>query len=308
MASDKVEHILLSEVNVNPSWNVRSGNWTDDEGTPDREGEPSNTGFKGLLESIKAQGQITPVDVRPSTGKWGKKPYDLVTGYRRFEALSRIAAEAKNKEAFVRAIVKDMTDLEARERNLLENTARDDLKGPDLAFGVFDLLQLSNNAATQEEIAKKVNKSQPYIGKLLTIMKDIKPAITKQWRDSKQIVPVNDMYMKVSKVDKDRQQEVFNSLLKASETKKPGKKGWLDAAKKRAKAIGEFLGMLERKGLIDTENLVFEESIRDCFKFKKDATEKQCAAIAAAATKAFDEAKANTEADKADEDDDDSDE
>lgn len=88
-------------------YSSRSSEWTGD--VPDQE----------LLASIRGLGLIQDVIVRPTENK--KKPYSIVAGYRRYQAMLK----AKEKE--VPCKVLELDDLEALKTSLGENLGRKDL-------------------------------------------------------------------------------------------------------------------------------------------------------------------------------------
>lgn len=87
--------------------------------------------FKSLVESIRANGILQPLLVRPIDNK-----YLLVAGERRWRA----AREVGLRE--VPVYIREMGDEEATECALLENLQREDLNAMDETEGVLDLLSL----------------------------------------------------------------------------------------------------------------------------------------------------------------------
>src|SRR5690554_5429584 len=86
-----------------------------------------------LAESIKTQGIMQPVLVRPLKGR-GAKKYEIVAGERRFRA----AGIAGLKE--VPVLIRDVTDDNAAIMALIENVQREDLNPLEEAKGVKRLL------------------------------------------------------------------------------------------------------------------------------------------------------------------------
>ena len=283
---EKVIQISLKDIIADLNWNSRSGDMTGDTS------EETNS-FKELVASIKDSGGINKdaVKVRPK-GNTGK--FALVAGFRRYAAIKAIAEEQGNKEPVIRALIEDMDELSARQENVRENVARASLKGADLAWS---LLEIHNQflakkvEPTDIMITNSVGMNQSYGNKLLNIAKKVKPAIFKQWRESKLPLTVPEM-LAVSKVDAARQQEEYDSLCKkkAPKSGKDKTKIYIDSMKKKAAKIGYLLGSLEREDLINTDNLEFENHITHLVSFKKDATPKQIETVALAAEKAYNEA------------------
>ncbi|MBC7881447.1 MAG: ParB/RepB/Spo0J family partition protein [Anaerolineae bacterium] len=87
--------------------------------------------FKSLVESVRVNGILQPLLVRPIDNK-----YLLVAGERRWRA----ALEVGLRE--VPVYIREMGDEEATECALLENLQREDLNAMDETEGVLDLLSL----------------------------------------------------------------------------------------------------------------------------------------------------------------------
>ena len=298
---EKIVLVPLKDIFADLAWNSRSGDFAGDT----KEEENS---FKELIASIKDSGGVNKdaVKLRPK-GNAGK--YALVAGFRRYFAIKAIAEEQGNKEPVIRALVEDLDELTARQENVRENVARASLKGADLAWS---LLEIRNQylakkvEPTDIMITNSVGMNQSYGNKLLRIATGVKPAIFKAWRESKLPLTIPEM-LAVSKVDPQRQQEEYDSLMKKKgpKTGKDKTKAYIDSMKKKAAKLGYLLGSLEREGLINTDNLSFENHTVHLVKFKKDATPKQIEQVATAAEKAYNEAMAaepNSEADDADDD------
>jgi ParB family chromosome partitioning protein len=121
-----------------------------------------------LADNIKQHGVIEPVLVRPLTnGKAGT--YELVFGARRYRA-SKLA----NRET-IPATVRELTDAECLELQLIENVQRADTHELDEAQGYAELLSLQPNN-TVETIATKVAKSPTYVNGRLQLLKLINEA------------------------------------------------------------------------------------------------------------------------------------
>jgi ParB/RepB/Spo0J family partition protein len=251
---DNIVNIKLSDIKVDPNWNSRSQHDLISKGTNDDD----YTGIEGLIESIKANGQDTPVDVVKNTSG-GKQPFFLVAGFRRYEAIRRIADAQKNLDtATIRAVVKELNPLEMRLLNLRENTARDNLKGADLAKGIEDLMAL-NPKLTQTEIGLALNRSQPYVGKLIKINSSISKDIRDHWRNTPgNPVTVGEMYTIAGKDPKEHK-AVYDASFKPAEgqEKKPG--DWVNGAKRKAEQLGTLFGNLSRLHQIDFDSCLEDD-------------------------------------------------
>jgi ParB/RepB/Spo0J family partition protein len=110
------------------------------------------TALAELAESIKAQGVIAPITVRPHAGQPGK--FELVAGERRYRA-SKLA-----EQVTIPAVIRSLTDREFLEVQLLENLQRVDVRPADEA-SAFSKLLGSNFSA--EEIAQRVGKPVKFV-------------------------------------------------------------------------------------------------------------------------------------------------
>jgi ParB family chromosome partitioning protein len=116
-----------------------------------------------LAESIKSQGVIQPVLVRPLTG--GR--YEIIAGERRFRA----AALAGLTELPV--LVKDVPDESAAVMALIENIQREDLNPLEEAQGLQRLTQ--EFGLTHELAAKAVGRSRSAASNLLRLLSLAEP-------------------------------------------------------------------------------------------------------------------------------------
>ena len=110
-----------------------------------------------LASSIREYGVLQPVIVRLVDGK-----YQLVSGERRFRA-----SQLAQKET-VPALLRQLNDREVAEMALIENLQREDLNYFEEAEGYARLIQ--EFQITQEEVAKKMGKSQSTIANKLRLL------------------------------------------------------------------------------------------------------------------------------------------
>lgn len=111
-----------------------------------------------LAASIKEHGVIQPVVLRKAS-----KGYELVAGERRWRA----ARLAGLKE--VPAIVKELTEEQNMLFAIIENLQREDLNPIEEAEGLNSMIKAYG--LTQEQVAKSVGKSRPYITNALRLLK-----------------------------------------------------------------------------------------------------------------------------------------
>ncbi|BDR58997.1 ParB/RepB/Spo0J family partition protein [Xylocopilactobacillus apicola] len=113
--------------------------------------------LKELADSIAQSGVFQPVIV-----KKGVNGYELIAGERRFRA-SKLAGKT-----LIPAIVRDYTDEQVLEITVLENLQREDLSPIEEGQAFVTLIKKLN--LTQDEVAKKVGKSRPYITNYIRLL------------------------------------------------------------------------------------------------------------------------------------------
>lgn len=131
-----------------------------------------------LAESIKAQGVLQPLLVRP-IGTPQEQKYEIVAGERRFRA-SKIAGLRE-----IPVIIKELTDEQAALVALIENLQREDLNPMEEAQGLLELAQKFN--LRQEDIAAKIGKSRSMVANTLRLMQ--LPECIRQDIAKKQMTP-----------------------------------------------------------------------------------------------------------------------
>lgn len=114
--------------------------------------------LKDLAASIKEHGVIQPIIVR----KLGED-YEIVAGERRYRA--SLLSEMKS----IPAIVKDLDDFERENLALIENVQREDLNPFEEAVAYKNLIDRYN--LTQDELAKGIGKSRPYISNTVRLLR-----------------------------------------------------------------------------------------------------------------------------------------
>ncbi len=126
----------------------------------------------GLTESVRQKGVVEPILVRPQAGAEAGF-YEIVFGARRFRA-SRAAGRAD-----VPALVRELSDMEVVELQVIENLQRADVHPLEEAEGYEQLLESKERKYSVDEIAAKVGKSKAYIYgrmKLLALSKEAREA------------------------------------------------------------------------------------------------------------------------------------
>lgn len=111
-----------------------------------------------LTESIEEFGILQPVSVRKVRGG-----YELVAGERRFRAAQNAGLDS------IPAIILNVDEKKSALLALLENLQRDDLSFFEIAESYQSLIK--TQGMTQEEIAKKLGKSQSNIANKLRLLR-----------------------------------------------------------------------------------------------------------------------------------------
>lgn len=123
---------------------------------PRRDFDPGT--LKELAASIKAQGLLQPVTVRPC----GNGRYELVMGERRLRATRDLGWTT------IRAIVREVDDKQLLELSLVENLLRADLNDIEVAEA---LRQLQNKYGyTTTQLAEVTGKSRPAVSNTLRLL------------------------------------------------------------------------------------------------------------------------------------------
>jgi len=132
-----------------------------------------------LAGSLKRHGQIAPIVARPhpaGTPDWlaqqGRPLYEIVAGERRWRAAGLAAM------THVMVMVRDMTDFEVIEVQVIENLQREDLDPLDEANGYRALLSKGNTLqgyGSVDELAARIGKSRRYVYNRLKLI-DLCPA------------------------------------------------------------------------------------------------------------------------------------
>ena len=114
-------------------------------------------GLEELAQSLRDEGQLTPVLVRPNGDG-----YELVSGERRWRAAKLAGLEV------LRAEVRELTDELAYRLSLIENVARANLTPIEEAQAFRKLI---DDGKTQAEVGGLVGKSQQYVADRLALLR-----------------------------------------------------------------------------------------------------------------------------------------
>jgi len=149
----KIQNIAINSIITNPSQPRKSF---------------SDNSIAELAQSIKENGLIQPIVVRPYSGG-----YMLIAGERRFRAVKLL------QETEIPCIIVQAGDSESDNLSLIENIQRLDLSPMEEALAYQSLLE--NQKITQEQLAQKIGKSQSSIAnklRLLQLIPEVKEAIS----------------------------------------------------------------------------------------------------------------------------------
>ena len=125
----------------------------------------------GLADSIRAQGLIQPIVVRPRL----EGGYELIAGERRWRAAREAGIDT------IPAVVREADDRETLLLGLVENVAREDLSPVDEARAYA--LLLDEFGLSLGEVAERVGKSKPTVSnrvRLLELPDDVLAMINRQ--------------------------------------------------------------------------------------------------------------------------------
>lgn len=125
--------------------------------------EMDNEALEELASSIKAQGVMQPIVVRPVQNPSNEKVrYEIVAGERRWRATQLAGLDT------IPAVVRDVTDDAAIAMALIENIQRENLNPIEEAFALQRLKD--EYELTHQEVADAVGKSRVTVTNLLRLM------------------------------------------------------------------------------------------------------------------------------------------
>ena len=114
--------------------------------------------LKELSSSIKNQGLIQPIIVKPTTDN----QYQIIAGERRWRASQLIGAHE------IDCIVKDLDDTSVLEAALIENIQREDLNVIEEASAYKGLINI--RGINNESLAKLIGKSSSHVSNILRLL------------------------------------------------------------------------------------------------------------------------------------------
>ena len=123
-----------------------------------------------LAESIKAQGIMQPILVRPLAGEGGAGRYEIIAGERRYRAAKLAGLDS------VPVLVRDVPNEAAAAMALIENIQREDLNPLEEAQGLSRLVK--EFGLTHEQAAQAVGRSRSAASNLLRLLNLADPVQT----------------------------------------------------------------------------------------------------------------------------------
>jgi ParB family chromosome partitioning protein len=126
-----------------------------------------DSALKELAASIRSQGVLSPLLVRPLT----ERSFEIVAGARRYRAAQLAEAET------VPVRIVNLTDAEALEAQLIENLQRRDVHPLEEAQGFRALLNLDEPKYSIEQISTKTGKSAAYCAQRIKLT-ELSAAVT----------------------------------------------------------------------------------------------------------------------------------
>ena len=206
------------------------------------------TKLEELSNSIKKNGVIQPIAVRPNKNEPGK--YEIVAGERRWLA----AQKAGLHEIPVNIL--DLSDVESLEVAIVENIQRDDLNPVEEARGYKRLSEEFNY--DHESISKLMSKSRSHVSntlRLLTLPKDVIAMLEEGTLSSGQARPliglINPSSIAEEIVAKNYSARKVEYLVKSKKNNKPKDKKYdvnvLKAQERIEKTLGLKVNILNKK-------------------------------------------------------------
>jgi ParB family chromosome partitioning protein len=170
--------------------------------------------LKELADTIRTNGVLSPLLVRPKN----ERSFEIVFGARRYRAAQ--IAEA----ATVPVRIKNMTDAEVLEAQLIENLQRRDVHPMEEAQGFKALLDLEEPKYSIEQIGAKTGKSPSYIAARLKLV-ELTPLVTEAFYAEE--IGVGHALL-LAKLPADRQEEALKECFREE---------WSGSADRKAKRI-----------------------------------------------------------------------
>ncbi len=128
-----------------------------------------------LADSIRAQGVVQPIVVRPLKGVAGNK-YEIIAGERRWRATQLAGLHE------IPAVIRDVPDQAAMAMGLIENIQREELNPVEEATALQRLIE--EFGLTHQETAEAVGRSRAAVSNLLRLL-SLEPVVKKMLESGK---------------------------------------------------------------------------------------------------------------------------
>jgi len=196
-----------------------------------------------LADNIKQHGVLQPILLRPlPEGEVGT--YELVAGTRRYRA-SKLA-----KRESIPATVRELTDAQALELQVIENVQRVDVHPLDEAQGYAALVELQPDTYTVEGIASRVGRSPAYVSGRLRLIQLIAEAKQAFYEEKLTVAHAFEIARLQPNDQRRALQECFPQYRNAAAI--------LKDKKAEATTVRELRGWIEREIHLDLTNAPFD--------------------------------------------------
>src|SRR5437879_2960751 len=196
-----------------------------------------------FADNIRQHGVLQPILLRPLPGGEAGA-YELVAGTRRYRAFKLAKRES------IPATVRDLTDAQALELQVIENVQRVDVHPLDEAQGYAALIELQPDTYTVESIASRVGRSSAYVNGRLRLIQLI-PEAKKAFDEDKLTVAHAFEIARLQSTDQRRAlQECFPQYRNAAAI--------LKDKKAEATTVRELRAWIEREIHLDLTNAPFD--------------------------------------------------
>src|SRR5437899_12673 len=196
-----------------------------------------------LSDNIRQYGVLQPILLRPlPEGEAGT--YELVAGTRRYRA-SKLA-----RRESIPATVRELTDTQALELQVIENVQRVDVHPLDEAQGYAALIELQPDTYTVESIASRVGRSPTYVNGRLRLIQLIPEAKQAFYEDKLTVAHAFEIARLQPNDQRRALQECFPHYRNAAAI--------LKDKKAEATTVRELRGWIEREIHLDLTNAPFD--------------------------------------------------
>jgi ParB family chromosome partitioning protein len=196
-----------------------------------------------LADNIRRHGVLQPILLRPLLeGETGT--YELVAGTRRYRA-SKLAARDS-----IPATVRELTDAQALELQVIENVQRVDVHPLDEAQGYAALVELQPDTYTVESIASRVGRSPAYVSGRLRLIQLIAEAKQAFYEDKLTVAHAFEIARLQPNDQRRALQECFPQYRNAAAIQKD--------KKAEATTVRELRAWIEREIHLDLTNAPFD--------------------------------------------------